>query len=127
MRKLLDIIFSNKKLSICIPFIIAAIALILAIVFGNPDSIIKTILIGLLLSATWFFGVYFILLIQVKNSSCPDWFFNIFELVAVVVFGIYAIIHLIIFIISGFSSFNFGICLGMVTYSATAWAHSKRK
>ena len=127
MRKLLDIIFSNKKLSICIPFIIAAIALILAVAFGNPDSIIKTILTGLLISATWFFGVYFILLIQVKNPSCPDWLLNVFELVAIIIFGIYAIIHLILFIISGFSSFNIGICLGLVTYSATAWAHSKRK
>ncbi len=127
MRKLLDIIFSNKKLSICIPFIIAAIALILAIVFGNPDSIIKTILTALLISATWFFGVYFILLIQVKNPSCPNWLLNIFELAAVVVLGIYAIIHLIIFVMSGFRSFNIGICLGLVTYSATAWAHSKRK
>lgn len=127
MRKLLDIIFSNKKLSICLPLIISAIALILAIIYGNPASIIKTILTGIIISSFWFFGVYFMLLIQVKNPSCPDWFLNIFELVAIAIFGIYAIIYLIKFIISGFSSFNIGICLGLVTYSATAWAHSKRK
>ncbi len=127
MKKLLDMIFCNRKLSISIPLIIAAIALILAITFGNTDSIIKSTLAGVFISAAWFFGVYFMLLIQVKNPSCPDWLLNIFELVAIVIFGIYTMIYLIKFIISGFSSFNIGICLGLVTYSATAWAHSKRK
>ena len=57
---------------------------------------------------------------------CPEWFLNLFELLAIIVFGVYAIIGAISFVVSGFQNFNIGICLGFITYSAISWAHSKR-
>lgn len=126
MRKLLDIIFSNKKLSIIIPICINVIMLLLLILFGNPASKFNTVLAGLLISTVWFFGVYFILMIQVKNSFCPNWFLNLFELLITCITAIYTIIGIANFFITGFEVFNFYICLGLMTYSATAWAHNKR-
>ena len=58
---------------------------------------------------------------------CPEWFLNLFELLATIVFGIYAIVGVVSFIVSGFQNFNVGICLGFVVYSAISWAHSKKQ
>ena len=35
-------------------------------------------------------------------------------------------IGIISFVIRGFQNFDYGLCLGLVTYSALSWAHSKR-
>ncbi len=127
MRKLLDVMFSNKKLSIIIPMCINIIMLLLCILFTDLASKLDTLLNALLISSFCFFGIYFLLLIQIKNSSCPDWFLNLFEILIIFVTGIYTIIGTINFFVTGFKVFNFSICFGLVTYSATAWAHSKRK
>ena len=61
MRKLLDIMFRNKKLSILIPILLALVVYILFMLFGNAEDKIRIVAITPILSAIWFFGVFLIL------------------------------------------------------------------
>ena len=126
MRKILDKMFGNKKLSLIIPMAIALLMYLLFILFGTSEDKINLMIITPIVSVIGFFGVFLVVFIQVKNSMCPKWFLNLFELMVTIIFGIYAIIGTLSFIISGFQNFNAGICIGLVTYSAISWAHSKR-
>lgn len=126
MKKLLDKLFANKKLSMSIPMAIALLVYLLFILFGTAEDKIKITIMTPIVSVLWFFGVFLILFAQVKNPMCPEWFLNIGELLPTVVFGIYAIVGVLYFVISGFQKFDMGICLELVTYSAVSWAHSKR-
>ncbi len=126
MRKILDKMFQNKKLSFFLPLAIAVLIYSLFALFGTAEdksNLLITVPIGCVF---WFFGVFLIVFIQVKNSMCPEWFLNLFELLAVVIFSASSFIRTISFIISGFQNFDSGLCLGMVTFSAVSWAHSKR-
>ncbi len=126
MRKTLDKMFKNRKLSILVPIAIAALVYLLFIFFGTADDKINLMIITPIVSIICFFVVFLIVFIQVKNSMCPEWFLNLFELLVTIIFGIYTIVGVVFFIVSGFQNFNVGICLGFVTYSAISWAHSKR-
>ena len=126
MRKLLDKMFGNKKLSLIIPMAIALLIYLLFVFFGTAQDKTNLMIVTPIASASWFFGVFLIIFIQVKNSSCPEWFLNLFEFLATVIFGISAIVGSISFVAGGFQNFNLGICLGFVTYSAVSLAHSKR-
>ena len=127
MRKILDMLFKNKIISIIIPITIAAVAYLLFIMFGVTDDKTRTIILIPILSIVWFFGCFLIFYIQVKNPICPEWFLNLFELLAVVIFGLFTIIQLISFVLNLFQNFNIGVCLGLVTFSLVSWAHNKRK
>ena len=126
MRKILNKIFQNKKISVFVPLICAVIVYLLFVLFGTAKDKFDLIIMTPIASAFWFFGVFIVIYIQIKNAACPKWFLNLFELLITILFGIYAIIGTIIFVASGFQKFNLGICLAMVTYSAVSWAHSKR-
>ncbi|MBQ8731601.1 MAG: hypothetical protein IJY82_02070 [Oscillospiraceae bacterium] len=125
MRKILDKMFL-KKFSLTIPIAIALLMYLLFLLFGMAEDKVNLMIITPIVSLVCFFGMFFVVLIQVKISICPEWFLNLFELFATVIFGIYAIVGAIFFIASGFQNFNVGICLGFVAYSAVSWAHSKR-
>lgn len=125
MRKILDKMFL-KKFSFTIPIAIALLMYLLFLLFGMAEDKVNLMIITPIVSLVCFFGMFFVVFIQVKNSICPEWFLNLFELFATVIFGIYAIVGAIFFIASGFQNFNVGICLGFVAYSAVSWAHSKR-
>ena len=127
MKKMLDKMFCNKKLSILIPILIAVVIYLLFILFGNSDNKLNTIIALPIISAIWFFGVFFIMLIQVKNTLCPEWFLNFFELIVIIIFGICAIFSTVHFISSGFCDLEFGLCMGLLTFSAVSWVHNKRK
>lgn len=127
MRKILDVLFKNNIISIIIPITIAAVAYLLFIIFGVTDDKTRTIILIPILSIVWFFGCFLIFYIQVKNPICPEWFLNLFELLAVVIFGLFTIIQLISFVINLFQNLNIGVCLGLVTFSSVSWAHNKRK
>ena len=127
MRKILDVLFKNNIISIIIPITIAAVAYLLFIIFGVTDDKTRTIILIPILSIVWFFGCFLIFYIQVKNPICPEWFLNLFELLAVVIFGLFTIIQLISFVLNLFQNFNIGVCLGLVTFSSVSWAHNKRK
>lgn len=126
MRKLLDKMFGNKKLSLFVPMAIALIIYLLFVFFGTAEDKTDLMIKTPIVSAFWFFGVFLVVFVQVKNSRCPEWFLNLCELMATIFFGIHAIVGAVTFFASGFQSFDLGICLGIVTYSAISWAHSKR-
>ena len=126
MRKILDKMFATKKLSLIIPMAIALLIYLLFILFGIAEDKTNLMIITPIVSIVGFFGIFLVLFVQVKNSICPEGFLNLFELMATIIFGIYAIIGALFFVISGFQNFNVGICLGFISYSAVSWAHSKR-
>ena len=126
MRKILDKLFGNKKLSLIIPFAIALLMYLLFILFGTVQDKVNLMITTPIVSVVGFFGIFLVVFIQVKNPMCPEWFLNLYELLATIIFGIYAIVGAVSFVASGFQYFNIGICLGFVTYSAISWAHSKR-
>lgn len=126
MGKILDTLFHNKKLSIGIPILIATVLYLLFIVFGMAEDKTNLIITTPIVSIVVFFGVFVMVLVQVKNTLCPAWFLNLFEFLIIVVFGVYTIIGTVSFVISGFHSFTPALCLGPITFSAVSWAHSKR-
>ena len=126
MRKILDKMFCNKKLCMLIPILIAMLVCLLFILFSNMDNKINSIIALPIISAFWYFGSFLVIYIQVKNTMCPEWFLNLFELMVTVGFGVYAISSMVQFIISGFQNLDYGLCLGLLTYSSVCWAHNKR-
>lgn len=76
MRKILDKLFQNKKLSIIIPILIAFIMYLLSGFFAEAEDKIDLIITTPICCAVWFFGVFLIIFVQVKNSACPEWFLN---------------------------------------------------
>ena len=126
MRSILDKLFENKKLAFWIPIAFAAVAYLLFALFGVSENKGEDLIVMLIVSIGWFFGVFLITFFQVKNPMCPEKFLDFFELMAIVVFVSCALVNMITFFINGFQDLGV-ICPGAVTYSAVAWAHSKRE
>ena len=126
MKKILDKLFGNKYLSILLPIICAAVVYLLFVLFSNIENKVNLMMEIPIVSAIWFFGCFLVVFIQVKNSMCPEWFLNLFELLATIFFAIYAIVGIVTFVVSGFQNYNLGIYLYLVAISAISWAHSKR-
>ena len=126
MRSILDKLFENKKLAFWIPIAFAAVAYLLFALFGVSENKGEDLIVMLIVSIGWFFGVFLITFFQVKNPMCPEKFLDFFELMATVVFVSCALANMITFFINGFQDLGV-ICPGVVTYSAVAWAHSKRE
>lgn len=127
MRKILDKLFENKKLSMLIPIIAAAVAYLLFVLFGKGEDKWELVIITPIICAFWYFGVFFIVFMQVKNPRRPEWFLNFFELMAAVTFTVFGFIDAISFVLSGFQNFSPTICAGIVTYSSISWVHGKRE
>ena len=126
MKKILDKMFGNKKLSIFIPILISALLYLLFIIFGVAEDKMNIIIATPIASVFWFFGAFLVVYVQVKNIRCPEGFLNFCELMATFVFGIYSIADAISVVISGFQSFTPITSAGLLTYASIAWAHSKR-
>lgn len=126
MKKFLDKIFCYTKLSLIIPITVSLLMYLLFVFFGTLNNKVNLIIITPIVSIIGFVGVFFIIFIQIKNSMCPEWFLNLFELLVTIIIGIYGIIGVVSFVVSGFQNFNVGISLYPVIYSAVALAHSKR-
>ena len=126
MRKLLDKMFANKKLSLVIPMTIAFLMYLLFVFFGNAEDRISLLIVTPILSVLCFFGVSLGIFVQVKNPLCPKWFANLFELLAAIAFGMDAIVGVVSFAVSGFQNYHIGTCLALIGYSAISWVHSKR-
>ena len=126
MRKFLDKMFENKKLSILIPILISGLLYLLFIIFGEVEDKMNIIIATPIASVFWFFGVFFVLYVQVKNKRCPEGSLNFSEFLATLFFGIYSIVDAISVVISGFQSFTPITAAGLLTYASIAWAHSKR-
>ena len=126
MRKILDKMFGNKRLSFWVPIIIAAVIYLLFLFFGVAENKSELLLSVAFATVFWLFGSFFVLFVQVKNSRCSEWFMNFFELLVTVVFVGGTISYVISFIIGGFQDFELSICQGIVTYSSVSWAYNKR-
>ena len=126
MRKILDKMFGNKKLSILIPILVSVLLYLLFIMFGVSEDKMNIIIATPIASAFWFFGAFLVVYIQVKNKSCPEGFLNLVEFVATLFFGVYSIFNAISVVISGFQNFTPLTAAGLLTYASMAWAHSKR-
>jgi len=126
LRKILDKMFGNKKTSIIIPILVSVLFYLLFVIFGVAEDKMNIIISTPIASVFWFFGIFFIVYIQIKNKNCPEGFLNFFEFMVTVVFGVFSVALAISFIISGFKSFSPLICAGLITYASVSWAHSKR-
>ena len=126
MRKILDRMFDNKKLSILIPILISTLLYLLFIILGKADDKMDIIIATPIVSVFWFFGVFFVIYVQVKNKSCPEGFLNFVEFMVAFLFGIYSLSDAISFVITGFQNFTPLTAAGLLTYASVAWAHSKR-
>ena len=126
MRKILDKMFGNRKLSFIVPIAIALLMYLLFALFGKADDKTDLMIVTPIVSIIGFFGIFLVVIIQVKNPMCPEWFLNFGELLFAIGFGSFAVIRIVSFVISGFQNFDIVICLGIVIYSAVSWAHSKR-
>ena len=126
MRKILDKMFGNTKLSILIPTLVSALLYLLFIMFGVAEDKLNIIIDTLIVSVFWFFGTFFVVYVQVKNRSCPEGFLNFFEFSATLFFVIFSIVDVISVVISGFQNFTPTTVVGLLTYASIAWAHSKR-
>ena len=71
--------FQNKKLSILIPIFTSTLLYLLFIIFGVSEDKMNIIIATPIAAAFWFFGVFFVIYIQVKNSNCPEGFLNFIE------------------------------------------------
>jgi len=126
MRKILDKMFRNKKLSILIPILVSALLYLLFIMFGVSEDKMNIIIATPIASVFWFFGAFLVVYVQVKNRNCPEVFLNFFEFLTTLFFGIYSIVDAISVVISGFQNFTPITTAGLLTYASIAWAHSKR-
>ena len=126
MRKLLDKMFGNKKLSFIVPIAIALLMYMLFILFGRAEDKTDLMIVTPIVSVIGFFGIFLVVFVQVKNPICPEWFLNLGELLFAIGLGSFAVIRIVSFVISGFQNFDIVICLGLITYSAISWVHSKR-
>lgn len=126
MRKILDKMFENKKLSILIPILISVTLYLLFIIFGVAEDKTNIIIATPIAAVFWFLGAFLVVYIQVKNKRCPEGFLNIVEFVATLLFGIYSIVDAISVVISGLQNFTPITAAGLLTYASIAWAHNKR-
>lgn len=126
MGNILNKMFSNKKLSILLPLVLAAIVYVLFVLFGTSEEKTKLMIITPIVTAIFYFGLFLGIFMQVKSPFCPERLLNFFELFFTACFGITAVINALLFFISGFQDFTVISVAGITTYSAVAWAHSKR-
>ena len=127
MREILDKIFKNKKLTILIPIIVSLFLYFLFVLFGTGEEKNNMLILLPLMGLFWYFGVFFVIYIQIKNPFCPDKFLDFFELVATFFFGIGSIFYVIMFFVSKMHIYG-GVMAPIVclTFSAISFAHNKR-
>jgi hypothetical protein len=126
MREFLDKIFNNKKATIFIPIIISLLIYILFIIFGTGEEKNNFMVIIPIISTFWYFGVFFVVFIQIKNPLCPDKFLDFFEFVATIFFSIGGVVFTILALMNRMQNFNPVTIPACLTFSALSWAHSKR-
>ena len=119
-------VYRTKYSSIILCFCLVMLSL-LFIIFGVAEDKMNIIIGTPIASAFWFFCVFFLIYIQVKNKNCPEGFLNFFEIFATLFFGIFSIAEAIYAVISGFQTFTPLMVPGLLTYASIAWAHSKRE
>ena len=125
MREFLDKIFNNRKATIFIPIIIALLIYILLILFSTGEERNIYAIIVPIISVFCYFGVFFVIYIQIKNPLCPQKFLDFFEVLATIVFSIAAVLFTILGLINDVQNLVF-VILACLAFSSLSWVHSKR-
>jgi hypothetical protein len=126
MRDFLDKIFNNKKVTIFIPIIISLLIYILFVIFGTGEDKSNFMFIIPIISIFWYFGVFLVVYIQIKNPLCPEKFLDFFVFIATIFFSIGAVFLTVSALINGMHNFNPVTIPACLTLSSLSWAHSKR-
>lgn len=127
MRKLLDKMFADRKAAIVVPLVTATVVFLLYVLFGQAEDKVNWLIMTPIISLIAYAGVYFVLWLQIKNPSCSEGFLNFMELMVVLVFGLGAVIFGVQFLMNLASGFTPALCIGIISWSAVALAHGKRK
>ncbi len=127
IRKALDSLFKNKKLALITPIISAIVIYILFVLFYQGADKSTLLILTPIVSAIAYAGIYLVFFIQLKNPMCPSRFLDVFELLALIVFGLGSVTNLISFITNMNENFSVIICIGMIVWSVVSLIHNKRK
>ena len=125
MREFLDKIFNNRKATIFIPIIIALLIYILLILFSTGEERNTYAIMVPFISVFCYFGVFFVIYIQIKNPLCPKKFLDFFEVLATIVSSIAAVLFTISGLINDIQDLVF-VILACLVFSSLSWVHSKR-
>jgi hypothetical protein len=126
MREILDKIFKNKKLTILIPIIVSLFLYFLFVLFGTGEEKNNMLILLPLMGLFWYFGVFLVVYIQIKNPLCPEKFLDFFVFIATIFFSIGAVFLTVSALINGMHNFNPVTIPACLTLSSLSWAHSKR-
>lgn len=126
MRKFIDRIFNSRKTTMFIPIIISLVLYVLFLVFGSSEEKNNFLIIIPIISIFWYFGVFLVIFIQIKNPLCPEKFLDFFEFIATIFFSIGSSVLVILSLINGLQNFNPATIPACLTISSLSWAHSKR-
>ena len=126
IRRLLDKLFSAKRLTLYLPLSLALIMLVLGGTLGNPEGdIFLFFLMGAVFSAVWFAFTYSLTRLPARLKNCPDWYTDSFELFLTLAFTLSAILQIVKFI-GDFGNFSISVCFALVSLGAVSLAHNKR-
>ena len=126
MKRVLDKMYQNKKITIFMPIIISIILYLLFVLFGSCDEKNSLIIIAPIISIIWYFGSFLVIYVQVKNPMCPKRFLDFFEIISSFIFIIAAIVSIVSIFVSGMKDFTPLTTASCLTCSSISWAHSKR-
>ena len=79
MKRVLDKMYQNKKITIFMPIIISIILYLLFVLFGSCDEKNSLIIIVPIISIIWYFGSFLVIYVQVKNPMCPKRFLDFYQ------------------------------------------------
>ena len=127
MRNLLDRLLSNRRASIIWPLVTAAAMYLLFVLFGQGENKMEWLILVPLVSLFWYWGVYFVFWIQLKNPMCPEKFLDFVELTALLFFGAGAVWFMLIFLLNPATGFIPTLCPAIITWSSIALLHGKRQ
>ncbi|MBR6562543.1 MAG: hypothetical protein IKK70_01225 [Clostridia bacterium] len=126
MKNFLDKLYGNTRPAMAFPLFTAVVAYLLFAFFGVDKDTKMLLIAAPIVSVILFFMLFFMIYIQIKNTSCPEWFLNLCELLFTIFSFLMFVRGIFPFFFSGFEDF-LTVCFGCVAFSAIAWAHSKRK
>jgi hypothetical protein len=99
---------------------------ILFVIFGTGEDKSNFMFIIPIISIFWYFGVFLVVYIQIKNPLCPEKFLDFFVFIATIFFSIGAVFLTVSALINGMHNFNTVTIPACLTLSSLSWAHSKR-
>ena len=127
MRKVLDKLFADKKISIVVPVVIALIMYALFLLFGDIPSKAGLLIVTPIASVMSYLGFFCVLYLQVKNPFCSDKIMDFFELATLVFFTPISVFFCLYFLFHIVTAFNPIVCIGPLIWSVVAFVDSKRK